>query len=148
MRIQIFGLTFETPRVQFLLHDPWRATSLEHRIFENVRKAIKVTPDEDPEGLRITLDDQKLWKPAIQGVIRTLKAWQEEASPVIGEQRMWCFVVEGNVTSTGYDIHGNQACIHVYVRLGVVRGGPADGEKGEEIDLDGFNIQIEQLPES
>jgi len=32
--------------------------------------------------------------------------------------------------------------------LGLVRGGgPADPDKGEEIDLDGFSIQIEQSPE-
>ena len=104
--------------------------------------------DEDVDGQHVIVDDVKNWKPALQAVIRTLKAWQEEASPVNGEERLWCFVVEGNVTSNGYDIHGQPATIQVFVRLGLVRGGgPVDIDKGDEIDLDGFSIQIEQSPE-
>jgi len=148
MRTQIFGLTFETPKVHLHLRDPWRSTALEHRIFDNLRKAAKLRVDEDADGQHVLIDDVKNWKPALQAVIRTLKAWQEEASPVNAEERLWCFVVEGNVTSSGYDIHGQPASIQVFVRLGLVRGGgPADPDKGEEIDLDGFSIQIEQSPE-
>ena len=34
MRIEFFGLTFDTPCVTFYLWSPWRAAALEHRLFE------------------------------------------------------------------------------------------------------------------
>ena len=36
MRVEFYGLTFETPKVSFYLWSPWRATTLEHRLFEVV----------------------------------------------------------------------------------------------------------------
>ncbi len=33
MRIDFYGLVFETPRVTFYLWSPWRAAALEHRLF-------------------------------------------------------------------------------------------------------------------
>ena len=34
MRVDFYGLAFETPRVTFYLRSPWRAAALEHKLFE------------------------------------------------------------------------------------------------------------------
>src|SRR5262249_38408225 len=42
MRVDLYGLAFETPRVSFHLWSPWRASALEHRLFEVVRNLPRV----------------------------------------------------------------------------------------------------------
>src|SRR5436190_1080146 len=37
MRVDFYGLTFETPCVTFYLWSPWRSSALEHKLFEAVR---------------------------------------------------------------------------------------------------------------
>ena len=37
MRIDFYGLAFETPRVTFYLWSPWRAAAMEHRLFDAIR---------------------------------------------------------------------------------------------------------------
>ena len=36
MRVDLYGLHFETPYVTFYLWSPWRAAALEHRLFESL----------------------------------------------------------------------------------------------------------------
>ena len=44
--------------------------------------------------------------------------------------------------AAGYDMQGEKASFWLYVRLSLDRGGPSDGEKGEDIDLNGFGVQV------
>ncbi len=37
MRVDFYGLAFETPCVTFYLRSPWRAAALEHRLYDAVR---------------------------------------------------------------------------------------------------------------
>jgi hypothetical protein len=39
-------------------------------------------------------------------------------------------------------VTGQPACLWILVKTLVERGGPHDGEKGEELDLEGFGIQL------
>ena len=57
MRIDFHGLIFETPRVSVYLWTPWRASALEHRLFDAVRQAVDEEPEEQPDELRIDVDD-------------------------------------------------------------------------------------------
>ena len=42
----------------------------------------------------------------------------------------------------GYDLQGERASFWAYIRLALERGGPGEVDKGEDIDLNGFGIQI------
>ena len=44
--------------------------------------------------------------------------------------------------ATGYDMTGERASFWAYVRLSLDRGGPGEAEKGEDIDLNGFGVQV------
>ncbi len=37
MRVDLYGLTFETPSITCYLWSPWRASAIEHRLFEAIR---------------------------------------------------------------------------------------------------------------
>ena len=37
MRVDLFGLSFETPAVTFYLWSPWRASALEHKLLESLK---------------------------------------------------------------------------------------------------------------
>ncbi len=48
MRVDLYGVVFETPRVTFYLWSPWRSAALEHRLFEAVRALPRVAREESP----------------------------------------------------------------------------------------------------
>ena len=79
MRVDFYGLAFETPRVTFYLWSPWRATALEHRLFESVSKVPRVEAEAGPDERRLHVTDPKALRAAVQVVARVLKGWQEEA---------------------------------------------------------------------
>jgi hypothetical protein len=142
MRVDFYGLSFETPGVMFHLRSPWRCSALEHRLFD----AIKTTPGAEfetlPDELRVHLNSVTHWKQALQNLSRVLKGWQEEATEAGAERRSWRWLLEADVDSNGYDMHAEKAGIWAYVRLSLERGGPSEGEKDEDIDLSGFGICI------
>jgi hypothetical protein len=147
MRIDIFGLAFETPRVTAHLWSPWRSTELEHRLFKVVADGIKEPIEKFPDGLQTHITDPKTWRQALQGVSRVLKGWQEDAEPGNGERRSWRWMIEANTDANGYDHTGEPASIWAFVRLALDRGEPGEPDKGEDIDLDGFGLQIWPLEE-
>jgi hypothetical protein len=142
MRIDIYGLAFETPKVTVHLWSPWRATALEHRLFEMIAGVLKQTPEEFPDGLQAHIEDAKTWRQAIQAVSRVLKGWQEDAEPGNGERRSWRWMIEGNTDANGYDHTGELASMWGFVRLALDHGEPGEPDKVEDIDLDGFGVQI------
>jgi hypothetical protein len=143
MRVDLFGLTFEAPGVTFYLWSPWRASALEHKLFDSLKAVPGATAETGPDEIRVHVSDSKGWKVALQGLSRVLKGWQEEASDSgKDERRSWRWLVEADVDASGYDMNGEKSSLWAYVRLGLDRGGPGESEKGEDIDLNGFGIQV------
>jgi hypothetical protein len=141
MRIDFHGLTFETPRITFYLWTPWRASALEHRLFEAIRNVVRDEPESGPDELRLHATDPKTWRNVLQAVVRVLKGWQEEAEAG-SERRSWHWLMEGDSDPHGYDTFGEPLSLWIYLRAGVDRGGPGEPEKAEDIDMDGFGIRI------
>ncbi|HJZ55097.1 MAG TPA: hypothetical protein VKE74_09075 [Gemmataceae bacterium] len=143
MRVELFGLTFEAPGVTFYLWSPWRASALEHKLFDSLKTVPHATAETGPDEIRVHVTDAKSWKVAVQNLSRVLKGWQEEASDGNkDERRSWRWLVEADVDASGYDMNGEKSSVWAYLRLGLDRGGPGDAEKGEDIDLNGFGVQV------
>jgi hypothetical protein len=142
MRIDFYGLAFETPQVTVHLWSPWRASALENRLFEVIVQGLRGTPEQAADELQLHISDAKSWKVALQAVSRVLKGWQEDAEPGNGERRSWRWMLEANTDANGYDHGGEVASLWAFLRLGLDRGEPGEPDKGEDIDLDGFGVQI------
>ncbi len=141
MRIDFHGLVLDTPRISIYLWSPWRASALEHRLFEAVRQVIQDKPDEQPDELRLDVEDAKQWRGSLQAMIRVLKGWQEDADAG-RERRAFRWLLEGDCDSHGYDSLGEVVSLWLFLRLGLERGEPGEPDKGEEIELEGFGIRI------
>jgi hypothetical protein len=50
--------------------------------------------------------------------------------------------MEADTDSDGYDHAGEPACLWAFLRVTLDRGSPEEPEKGEDIDLEGFGVQI------
>jgi hypothetical protein len=141
MRIDFHGLAFETPFVTFHLWSPWRAAELEHRLFEAVQAAARTEPESLPDEQRLQIRDARTFRTALQAVSRVLKGWQEEADAA-NERRTWRWLLEGDTDADGYDHTGEPLSLWCFLRLVLERGGLAEAEKDEEIDLQGFSMRI------
>jgi hypothetical protein len=141
MRFDFYGLAFETPRVTFFLWSPWRATALEHRLFEALRQLPRTQFEKGADELRLHLSDAKNCRAALQAVARVLKGWQEEADPG-SERRAWRWLLEADTDDAGYDHTGEPTSLWGFLRVSLERGGPGEPDKGEDIDLDGFGLQV------
>jgi hypothetical protein len=141
MRVDLYGLAFEAPRVSFHLWSPWRASQLEHRLFEAVKKVPRVELEKGPDEWRLIVSDPKTCQAAIQAVTRVLKGWQEEADPG-SERRGWRWLVEGDTDSHGYDHTGEVASVWLLVRVSLDRGAAGEPEKGEDVDLEDFSVRL------
>jgi hypothetical protein len=141
VRIDFYGLTFETPHVTFHLWSPWRAAEIEHRLFHAVRSLPRTQAEAGGDEWLVHLSDPKTWRAALQAVARVLKGWQEEADPG-SERRTWRWLLEGDTNADGYDHSGERFSLWGFLRIGLERGGPGDPDKGEDIDLQGFGLRI------
>lgn len=141
MRVELHGLTFETPRVTFYLWTPWRASFLEHRLFEAICRAIDEEPESGPEELFAHIDDQRAWRSAHSAIVRVMKGWQEEAAAG-SERRHWRWLIEADTDPHGYDSYGEAVSLWLFLQVGIERGGIGEGEKPETFDLEGFGIRI------
>jgi hypothetical protein len=141
MRVEFYGLVFEAPRVTFYLWSPWRSAALEHRLFEALRSLPRTAMEEGPDEWRLHVEDPKTFRAALQAVARVLKGWQEDADPG-SERRSWRWLLEGDTDADGYDHTGEPVSLWAFLRVVLERGGPGEPEKGEEVDLEGFGVQI------
>jgi hypothetical protein len=141
MRVDLYGLTFETPRVTVYLWSPWRASALEHKLFDAVHSLPGVSTEQEGDEMHIHVTDPKTWRAALQGVCRVLKGWQEEADTG-SERRAYRWLLEGDTDDNGYDHANEPASLWAFLRLGLERGGLEDAEKIEEVDLNGFGMRI------
>ena len=143
MRVDLFGLTVETPGVTFYLWSPWRCSALEHRLFDAVKTGVPGAEFEPtPDELRLHVTEPKGWKQALQHISRVLKGWQEEAADSGTDRRSWRWLLEADVDASGYDMNAEKSSWWGYVRLTLDRGGPGEQEKGEDIDLNGFGVCV------
>jgi hypothetical protein len=145
MRVEFYGLVFETPKVTFHLTTPWRGTALEHKLFDAIRNLPRVEAEEGSDEWRADVKDPKTWRAALQAVSRVMKGWQEDAGPG-GERRAWRWLFEGDTDEHGYDYQGEPVSIWAFLRVSMDRGSPGEGEKFEDIDLEWFGLRI--WPES
>lgn len=144
MRFELYGLAFETPRVTFYLWSPWRSTAIEHRLFEALRALPRVAVEEDPDEWRLHVADPKVARSALQAVERVLKGWQEEADPA-SERRAWHWLLEGDTDANGYDHTGAPVSLWGLLRVSLERGGIGEPDKGEDVDLEGFGLEVPGL---
>jgi hypothetical protein len=143
MRVDLFGLTMEAPAVTFYLWSPWRCSALEHKLYDSLKNVPNATLEATPDELRLHINEQKSWRVAIQNLSRVLKGWQEEATDGgKDERRSWRWLVEADVDANGFDMTGEKASFWAYLRLSIDRGGPGEAEKGEDLDLNGFEIRV------
>jgi len=142
MHLDFHGLAFDAPRVTCYLWSPWRAAALEHRLFDVVRQISGVEVEQDADELRAHITDVKQWKQALTAICRVIKGWQEEGSDAGRERRAWRWLLEGDTDDHGYDHAGEPASLWAFLRVGLDRGGLEDGEKGEDVDLNGFGLRI------
>jgi hypothetical protein len=141
MRVDLYGLAFETPRVSFHLWSPWRASQLEHRLFEAVKNVPRVELEKAPDEWRLLVADPKTCRAAVQAITRVMKGWQEEADPG-SERRTWRWLVEGDIDAHGYDHTGEVASVWLLVRVSLERGAAREPEKGEDVDLEDFSVRL------
>jgi hypothetical protein len=141
MQFDFYGLGFHAPRVSFYLWSPWRAAALEHKLFEAVRTLPRVEVEESFDEWRVHITDPKTWRTALQTLARILKGWQEDADPA-SERRRWCWLLEGDTDTDGYDHTGEAASIWGILRVSLERGGPGEADKGEDVDLEGFSLRV------
>lgn len=141
MQIDFYGMRFETPRVTCYLWMPWRATALEHRIFTAVRKLPDAVVETEKHDEHIHITDESLWEQTFHVVSRVLLGWQEDAVTA-EERRSWRWVLEGNTDNHGFDHTGEPASVWLFLRLSLDQGGPAEPEKGEDLDLHSFGIRL------
>lgn len=142
MRIEFFGLVMEAPRATFYMWSPWRASAMEHRVFDAIRNLSGVVMEQEPDEVRVHVEDPRTFKQALTHVSRILKGWQEEAEQG-RERRVWRWLFEGDTDDSGYDHAGEPACLWAFLRLGLERAGNfEEAERFEEIDLNGFGLRI------
>lgn len=141
MRIDLYGLGFDTPGVSFYMWSPWRASALETRLFDSLVRLTGVTQEKKGEESRLHVSDAKTWRTALQIIARIMKGWQEEAEPG-NEKRSWRWLVEADTDCDGYDHLGEKSAIWGYIRASLDRGNPAEGEKGEDLDLENFGFCV------
>jgi hypothetical protein len=141
MRFELNGLVFETPRVVFHLWSPWRCSDLENRVFRAIEALPRAEAEQPTDEKRAAVSDPRISKLALQAVSRVLKGWQEEAEAG-SERRLWRWVLEGDLDENGYDHNGEPASVWCFLRLSLERGSPGEPEKVEDVDLDGFGMEI------
>jgi hypothetical protein len=141
MRFDFYGLTFEAPRITFHLWSPWRASALEHRLFESLRQLPNIQLEEGNDEVRLHITDPRTSRGALQAIARVLKGWQEDAETG-SERRSWRWLMEGDTDDGGYDHSGEPASLWAFLRVGMERGGLGEPEKGEDIDLDWFGLEV------
>ncbi len=147
MQLDLYGMSFVTPRVTFYLWSPWRCAALEHKLFEAVRQVPGAHLEKDPDEWRLSVDDTRKARQAFQAAERVLKGWQEEADPG-SERRFWRWMLEADTDANGYDHTGEAASLWGFLRVSLDRGGVGEGEKAEDVDLDGFGFEIHPTGET
>lgn len=141
MKIELYGMAFETPGVSYHLWSPWRCSALEHRLFDTIKNLPGLVVERSGDEWRTALTDAKLFQASVQIVERILKGWQEEAGDVGTDRRVWRWMLEADCDAHGYDHTGEPACLWGFIRVTLERSSP-EGDRAEDIDLNGFGLRL------
>lgn len=141
MKFEFYGMVFETPRVTFYLWTPWRCALLEHKLFGAVQELPNVRREEGNDELQVHVEDAKTARAALVAVSRVLKGWQEEAE-MGTDRRTWRWLMDGDSNNDGFDHNGERFSLWAILRVSLDRGGPVEGEKGEDVDMEGFGLRV------
>jgi hypothetical protein len=142
MQIEFYGLKFEASRITCTLWTPWRASALEHRLFNEVKQLPGVHLETAPDELNVQIADVKIWKQAQANMSRLLKGWQEETATTGKERRVYRWLIEGDTDEHGYDHANEVACLWLYLRVGLDTGEVDEETPPEWIDLSGFGLRF------
>ena len=142
MQIDFYGFRFETSRITCTLWSPWRASALEHRLFNEMKLLPGVHLETSADELCVQIADAKIWKQALANMSRLLKGWQEEAASAGKERRLYRWLFEADTDEHGYDHANEVACLWVYLRVGLDRGDLDEEETSEWIDMTGFGLRF------
>jgi hypothetical protein len=142
MQINFYGFQFEASRVTCYLWSPWRASALEHRLFNEVKQIAGVHVESTPDELRVQIADVKAWQQGLVNMSRLLKGWQEEATGAAKERRLYRWLFEADTDEHGYDHANEVACLWVYLRAGIDTGEFEADEPSEWIDLHSFGVRF------
>ena len=141
MKLDLYGLVFDSAGATIYLWSPWRATSIEVRLFETVSRLPGVSPIEKRDDeMRFHVAEEKIWRQMIQTVARVMKGWQEEAAET-NEKRLWRWFLEADTDTDGYDHLGERSAVWGFLRVALERGNPGEGEKSEELELENFRSE-------
>ena len=83
MRVEFYGLVFETPCVSFYLWSPWRSAALEHRLFEAVRALPGTKREDQPDEWRVHVTEPK-WEEQFRAFEDSMK--DDEANKAISDE--------------------------------------------------------------
>ncbi len=142
MRVDLYGLAFETPKVTYHLWSPWRCSLLETRLFDAVAQIQPGETDRAPDEKNVCFRDPRAVKASIATIERILKGWQEEAADSGSERRSWRWLIESDVDAHGFDFNGDTANIWGFIRLFLQHNNPGETEPGDEFDLSGFGFCV------
>jgi hypothetical protein len=142
MQIDFYNFRFEAARVTCHLWSPWRASALEHRLFNEVKQLPGVHLESTPDEQRVQIADAKLFKQALANMSRLLKGWQEEVAGAGKERRVYRWLIEADTDEHGYDHANEVASLWIYLRVGLDRGDLDEAEPSEWIDLSGFGFRF------
>jgi hypothetical protein len=142
MQIDFYSFRFEASRITCTLWSPWRASALEHRLFNEMKLLPGVHLETSADELCVQISDAKIWKQALANMSRLLKGWQEEAASAGKERRLYRWLFEADTDEHGYDHANEVACLWVYLRVGLDRGDLDEEETSEWIDLTGFGLRF------
>jgi hypothetical protein len=142
MQIDFYGLKFEATRITCYLWSPWRASALEHRLFNEVKQISEVHLEQEADEMRVQIAEAKSWKEALVNMSRLLKGWQEEAAGLGKERRLFRWLFEGDTDEHGFDHANDRACLWIYLRVGLDRGDLDQEEPSEWIDLNCFGLRF------
>ena len=120
---------------------PGGSTHLEHRLFDAIRHVPRVELEEAADELPRSYLRSEVGPIGRCRPWRVLKGWQEEADPG-SERRTWRWLLEADTDAHGYDHTGEPVSVWCFLRLSLERGGVGEVEKGEDVDLDGFGLQV------
>jgi len=59
MRVEFYGMTFDTPCVTYYLWSPWRSAAIEHKLFDAIKKLSGVRAEDVPDELRLHITDPR-----------------------------------------------------------------------------------------
>lgn len=141
MEITFYQFCITTQKIAIHLYSCWRASQLEHKLFDSARTIVGKEPDRKDDSLVLTITAESTWNQLFQNWVRILKGWEEDAVPG-DERRRWRWVIEGDTDHYGYNHNGDNFALWVFLRTSIEHGEANAAESIDEFDLDALGIQL------